>query len=425
MRRRQFLIGASGAAGAAGASAFGLTGCGSDAGDGELHVLAASYDKSVGSAIVRQWKDFVAGFEKKHQNIRVRLEFADFKKIDKVLAGRVRDGRSPDIAQSNTYADYAEDQRLYNASELFSIPDQADFLTSFAQAGEVHYTQYGIPCLASVPRLFYNRKLFARAGISGPPTNWDELKSAAAALKSADVPIPYGLQLGPESAEDEALAWMVAAEGGYVSTAGYDFQSPVNVRALTWVRDELVKEGLAGPDPSRFTRTQAYGAFLTGKVGMLLAHPVLLKTAQAARIPYGHAAFPAQHGGAAPPVGLNDWMMAFKRNGRRKEAGQFLGALYTDMKSPMGYLGGQGTLPVRTSTLEKLRDDRGQRELWKFIDAMGDAEFQPVSRSSWNTVKLQVRDRIGEAVLPDGEPRAVLGSLQHTAERAEARARAS
>ncbi|MGW8374297.1 extracellular solute-binding protein [Streptomyces sp. ODS28] len=424
MRRRRFLQGAAGAAGTAGAAAFGLGGCGAEAGDGEpLKVLAASYDKSVGASIVRQWKEFAARFEKKHPDIAVDLEFVSFSKIDKVLSQRVRDGRAPDIAQSNSFADYAEEHRLYSAPELFSIPAQADFIASFARAGEVSFTQYGIPCLASVPRLFYNRKLFAKAGIPGPPGSWKELASAARALKSSGVRIPYGLQLGPEAAEDEALAWMTAGEGGYVSSGGYDFRSPANVRTLEWLRDELVEPGLAGPDPAKLTRTQAYGGFLRGQVGMLLAHPVLLGTAHAAHVPYGHGPFPARRGGPAAPVGLNDWMMAFRSGGRRKDAGKFLTALYADMKSPMGYLGGQGTLPVRTSTLEKLRDDREQRELWKFIDDMGDAEFQPVSRSSWDTVKPAVRERIGKAVLPGGKPSSVLSGLQHTADKAEIAAR--
>ena len=406
----------------AGAAAFGLSGCGSGeeaGGSVTLKVLAASYGRSVGSSLVDRWHASIALFEKRHPQITIDLELVPLGKIDKTLAQRVKDGRAPDIAQSYVFADYAEAGQLYRADQLFGIPAQADFITSFARAGEVGYTQYGIPFLASTPRLFYHKGLFERAGLDGPPTSWSGLRDAALALESSGVRRPYGLQFGPEAAEDEALAWMLAAGGGYASPSGYDFARTENVEALTWVRDHLVTAGLAGGDPARFSRTPAYAAFLKGEVGMMAAHPVLIKAARQARIPYGHAAFPMRHGGAAPPVGLSDWLMAFRRNGHRKECGTFLGFLY-DTTRASGFAAGQGTLPVTVSASEALRAQASQRPLRPFIDQMPKAEFHPVGRSSWPTVRDALRQRIGSAVAADGDPQRVLDGLQATANAAEA-----
>ncbi|TGG83423.1 ABC transporter substrate-binding protein [Streptomyces albus] len=418
MHRRQFLLGASSLAATAGLG-VGLTGCSGGSGRSTLTVLAASYDKSVGSGITEQWNDVIHAFGRKHPDIEVDLQLVPFTRIDQELARRVKDGDPPDISQGNVFAGYAEDGDLYHASDVFKIPVQADFIASFAQAGEVDFAQYGIPFLASTPRLFYNTALFERAGLSGPPGSWAELRSAAQALKKAGVHTPYGLAMGPEAAEDEALAWMLAADGGYASSAGYDFVKSENVHALTWLRTRLVADGLAGPDPAGLTRTKAYEGFLKGRIAMMNAHPLLLGSARQAKVPCAHAPFPKENGGAAPPVGLSDWLMAFRAGGRRKECSAFLNFLY-QVTSVRRYGTGQGTLPVTVSGSRALRSEPAGKPLRAFIDQMPDAEFQPMGRRSWPAVRTRVQRTIGKAVEPKGpSPRAVLDALQKAADEAE------
>ncbi|GAA3106500.1 extracellular solute-binding protein [Streptomyces rectiviolaceus] len=422
MRRRQFLTNS---AGLTGATTLGLglggslSACSTDADTTTLKLLVASYDKSVGSSIGDQWDGLITAFEKAHPTVKIALERVPFDKLDRTLARRVKDGNAPDIAQSNVFAPYAEDDQLYGASDLFDIRTEADFTRSYAEAGSVKHVQYGIPFLASTPRLFYNKALFKQAAISGAPTSWAELRSAAQALKAIGVKTPYGLQLGPEAAEDETLSWLLADDGGYAGlAAGYDFHTANNVRTLTWLRDELVTKGLAGANPAGLNRTAAYEQFMRGRIGMLIAHPVLMGAADKVKFPYAHAAFPTRRGGAAAPVGLSDWLMAFKQNGHREACGQFLGYLY-GRKSAKAYGGGQAALPVTSSASAALRADAAQRPLWKFIDQMPQAQFQPVNLRSWPTVRAAIRKEIGAAVTKGGNPGAVLESLDTTATQAE------
>jgi multiple sugar transport system substrate-binding protein len=404
--------------GLTGAGALALSGCGgSDGGDGDsgtLRLMVASYDKSVGASIGDQWGGVVKAFEKKHPGIRVEIERVPFLKLDATLARRVKDGRAPDIAQSNLFAPYAEAGELVPVEKLFDIPTQADFIASFAEAGRSGYTQYGVPHIASTPRLFYNTSLFERAGISGAPTTWAGIRSAAQALKGIGVPTPYALQFGPEAAEDELLTWLLAGGGGYSEIGGYNFDSPENEAALVWLRDKLVVPGLAGADPSSLTRTQAYEQFLKGRVGMIVAHPVLLGAAAQARLPFATAAFPKRDGdGVAPPLGISDWMLVFEKGGRTKEAGAFLTFLYgqeTAAAASKAAAAAQ-TLPVTVSGSQRLRADRSAKALWPFVDQMPNAEFHPVGQKSWPTVRDAVRERIGAAVAPGGVPGNVLEGL--------------
>ncbi|MGW8885225.1 extracellular solute-binding protein [Streptomyces sp. NPDC055749] len=420
VRRRQFLLRTAGLAGAT--AAFGLTGCGAGS-DRKLDVLVASYDKSVGASLGDQWDSVVKAFRKQHPDITVTLERVPYNKIDKTLAKRVAAGNPPDIAQSNVFAPYAEDDLLHASSDLFDIATQADFIQSFADAGTVDSVPYGVPFLASTPRLFYNKELFRRAGVDAAPTSWDELRSAAQALKAIGVRTPYGLQFGPEAAEDEALSWLLAAGGGYTDFTGYDFEVLANIEALTWIRDELVADGLAGPAPAELNRTAAYAKFLGGEIGMLIAHPLLMGAAEQARIPYAHTAFPAKDGGTPVPLGLSDWLMAFKKDERREECGAFLDFLYSGT-SALTYGGSQSALPVTYTASDAAREIPAQRPLWPFIDQLDHARFAPVNMRSWPAVRDAIRKDVGRAVLPKGDPGTVLKGLNDAAAQAEIQAAA-
>ncbi|MGW2084974.1 ABC transporter substrate-binding protein [Streptomyces sp. NPDC001880] len=416
MRRRQFLLQTAGLAGTT--AALGLTGC-STSKDVKLRLLVASYDKSIGASLSDQWDDVVAAFEKQHAGIRIELERVPYTKIDKTLAQRVEEGRAPDIAQSNVFAPYAEDGRLYDMSQLFDIATQADFIRSFIEAGTVDSVTYGIPFLASTPRLFCNKELFRRARVSDAPTSWDELRAAAQALKAIGVKTPYGLQFGPEAAEDEALSWLLAAGGGYTGEVGeYDFVKPENVEALTWLRDELVAGGLAGADPTKLNRTDAYAQFLRGEIGMMIAHPMLMGAADQAKIPYAHAAFPTKDGGDAPPVGISDWLMAFRRNDHRKECGTFLSFLYSG-KSALTYGGSQSALPVTYSASDAATGKPDEQPLSPFIEQLANAQFAPVNMRSWPAVRGMIRTDVAQAVMRGGDPEAVLTALDESAVKAD------
>ncbi|MFJ1712378.1 extracellular solute-binding protein [Streptomyces sp. NPDC088260] len=422
MRRRQFLLQTAGLAGAT--AAMGLTGC-STSKEVKLHLLVASYDKSIGASLGDQWDDVVATFEKQHAGIRIELERVSYTKIDKTLAQRVEEGRAPDIAQSNVFAPYAEDGRLYDMTQLFDIAAQADFIRSFTDAGTVDDATFGIPFLASTPRLFYNKELFRRARVSGAPTSWDELRASAQALKAIGVKTPYGLQFGPEAAEDEALSWFLAAGGGYTGELGeYDFMKPENAEALAWLRDELVAGGLAGTDPAKLNRTDAYTQFLRGEIGMMIAHPMLMGAADQAKLPYAHAAFPKKDGGAAPPVGISDWLMAFRRNDHRKECGTFLSFLYSG-KSALTYGGSQSALPVTYSASDAATGKPAEQPLSPFIEQLSNAQFAPVNMRSWPAVRGTIRTDMSQAVTKGGDPRSVLTSLDEAAVKADMEAATS
>ncbi|AXK35667.1 extracellular solute-binding protein [Streptomyces armeniacus] len=424
MQRRRFLgLAATGMAGAAGLTASACSG-GTGSGDGvTLKLVAADYgDPGGDNGSQAYWDGLARSFEKQHPDIAVDVSVLSWNEVDKKVAAMVADGTPPDIAQIGSYADYAARGRLYSVGELLPIPVQADYLPSLAEAGEVNRMQYGLPFVSSTRLLFYNKALFARAGLDPeePPGSWAELRKAARALKAADVRIPYGLPLGPEEAPAETMMWLLSGGGGYTDNGdSYVLDSPENIATFEWLRDSLVGAGLTGDAaPADTNRQDLFDAFGRGEVGMLNGHPTLMQQADRKHVEYGTAVLPGKNGPASSTMGVADWAMAFKQNGHGEAAGKFLAYAF-DVDRHYDFVSRYDLLPVTTSASARMRSDGSQKKLRKFLDQLPRAEFYPVGKVSWGKVSAEIKRKIGRAVAENGEPANVLGALQQTAEAEE------
>jgi multiple sugar transport system substrate-binding protein len=427
VERRRFL-GLAAATGAAAGGALTAAGCGTGTGtqSSALKVVAADYgDPGRGNSSQGYWDTLVRTFHDRNPAIAVEVEVHGWKDVDKRVAAMVADGRPPDIAQIGAYADFVAEDMLYRAGEVLSIPVQADFLPALAEAGEVRRIQYGMPFAASTRLLFYNRTLFTEAGLDpdAPPRTWAQLVRAAARLKAAGVRIPYGLPLGPEEAPAEALMWLLSGGGAYTDRVGnYTLDAAANIKTFGWLREQLVRPRLTNRDPGRTDRQDLFDAFVRGDVGMLNGHPTLMREVRRRGVQYGTAVPPGAEGPSAGTLGVADWVMAFKRNGRGEEAGRFLDFVFSE-RNHYDFADRYDLLPVTTSANERMREHAGHKPLRRFQDELSSAEFYPVGKVSWAKVSADIKRSIGKAVAGDADPAEVLTGLQRRAEAAEAAAR--
>jgi multiple sugar transport system substrate-binding protein len=262
---------------------------------------------------------------------------------------------------------------------------------------------------------FYNKTLFHHAGITKAPETWDELAHDAKLLKNDGVKIPYGLPLGTEEAQAEALMWMLGDSGGFTDAVGnYTFDSGQNVDAFTWLKTHLVDKGLIGPtDPAKTNRQDTFDAFLSGKAGMINGHPTLLAQAKAKHIDVGVAPLPGKLGESTDTLGVADWMMAFKQNGNKDADGKFLQFVYQE-KNTVKFLDEYGLLPVTATASQVMLKDPKDKDLVQFLNLLPDAVFYPVDKTSWGPVSKRVKTDMGKAL--NGDPKSVLSNLQVYAE---------
>ncbi|MEV0172891.1 extracellular solute-binding protein [Streptomyces sp. NPDC050803] len=395
-----------------------LGGCGltGDSDEVTLRLVAADYGDSASNSSRKYWDSLVKEYEDAHPDVHVEVSVYSWTEVDRKVKEMVDAGKAPDLAQIGAYADYARAGKLYTASELLSITTQADFVPQLASAGAVNGTQYGMPFASSTRLLFYNKTLFDEAGIQ-PPETWQELAAAAEALKAEGVKYPYALPLGPEEAQAETMQWLLSGGGGYTDTdvGTYDVDSSENVATFTWLKDELVDKDLTGPvAPASLNRADAFEAFTDGDVGMLNGHPSLMKAATAKGVKFGMVPMPGADGPSRISMGVADWMMAFKQNGHAEQAGDFLDFVY-DEKNVLAFSREYDLLPVTNSVSDVMSTAEQDEELRPFLEALPASELYPVGRTSWAAVSAAVKDRIGKAVAPGGNPSTVLQQLQVTA----------
>ncbi|MFD7644997.1 extracellular solute-binding protein [Kitasatospora sp. NPDC059795] len=402
-----------------------LTGCGAldMSGGVTLNLVAADYGDNETNSSAIYWNDLARRFEAANSGIKIHVDVVGWTDIDKHLADLIAKGETPDIAQTGGYADQVAADRLYPAGEVLSNSTQVNLLDSFAKAGQVLGSQYGIPFISSSRVFFYNKDYFDKAGITNPPTTWDELRRDAELIKSK-VPgvVPYALPLGPEEAQGEAMIWTMSGGGGLSDNAGnYTIDSAQNRSTFSWLRTNLVEKRLTYDDPAKVDRKTAFNDFASGKTAMLNGHPGLVSKAVAGKIRYGTAVIPRKDIGVKPStLGVADWVMAFKANGHKAEVKKFLNFVYTK-ENTLKFDEQYNMLPVTQDTLEEMSANPAHKDLTEFLNALPSANFYPLGDPSWDKVSSMLKQRIGEAVRPGAE--SVLGDLQAAAAAESSRAR--
>jgi multiple sugar transport system substrate-binding protein len=344
---------------------------------------------------------------------KVDLRIVDWNTIDQQVSTMIQANQPPDVLNLNSFSSYARDGLLYAADEVLSPGTKDDFLEPFARAGQYKGTLYGLPILSSARAFFYNRDLFAKAGIAAPPKTWDEFVQAATKIQAlGGGTIGYALPLGPEEAQAEWSIWMWNGGGDWKAGDAWAIDSEANVRTLGFLADLANRHKVTQVNPGKTNRTDgAFQLFKDGKVGMVIGFsPLAAQLDAEGRVRYGVAEMPTR-GGRPVTLGVEDYLMAFKKKDNREAVRGFLD-LYYQPDNITRWITAEGFLPVTKSGLERMR---ANAKLTPYLDALPTARLAPTTDPAWDRVKLDVQQTLGLAVQPGGDPKAILARLQKNA----------
>src|SRR5262249_55264234 len=190
----------------------------------------------------------------------------------------------------------------------------------FARGGEYQGKLYGFPILASARAFFYNKDLFAKAGITAPPRTWDEFVEDAKKIQAlGGGAIGYALPLGPEEAQAEWAIWMWNNGGGWESAGGWGVDRDSNVQALQFLAELANRHKVTQINPGKTNRTDgAFQLFKDGKVGMVIGFSPLAAQLDAdGKVSYGVTSMPTRLP-VSVTLGVEDYLMAFKKKGNQE-----------------------------------------------------------------------------------------------------------
>ncbi|MEV0399831.1 extracellular solute-binding protein [Actinoallomurus sp. NPDC050550] len=400
--------------------ALGVSGCskGSSSGGGgdnkTIRFVAAIYDDKTKGL----WDSLIKTFEAQNKGYKVNLEMVDWTQMDAKVKTYVQTKQTPDILNYNAFADFARDGLLFQASDVLSSQVSSDILPSFVDGDKYKGTQYAVPLLSSVRLFFYNKDVFAKAGITTPPKTWADVQSDAQKIKDKVKGVfPLGLPLGAEESQAEFFMWAMNNGGGYVDQSGnWAIDSPANVDTVNYLKG-LTKSGLTQPNPETTDRKDVFNEFAQGKIGMLngaVFMPAGFINKVNAKLPYGIAPLPSKSGSASSTLGVQDFLVAFKNNGGKKKdaVSKFLNFFY-QTNNVANFQKEEGFLPVTKSAGDVISGAVPYDK--PFIDALPNAKFYPTGNAAWGPLANTIKEKLGTAIT--GDPKSVLSGLQQTAQK--------
>ncbi len=401
------------------AAALALGGCGSSkpgSGGGAitLKLVAADYGTGPQNSSQKYWQGIADAFHKQNPNITVTVQTINWNNFDNQVKTMVQNKQYPDVLEGDYFPDYAQAGLLYPAKDVTSPATFSNLLPVFAKLDTYNGTQYGMPFTTSARTLFYNKQLFQRAGITAPPQTWADIQTDAAKIKKLGK-IGFGLPLGPEEAQAEALLWFLGDGGGYQDARGHwVINSAPNVTALRFMAG-LVKAGDTEPNPGTKNRTDLWKQFAQGQIGMINGSPALIPIIQSGGVltssDWASVPIAGKTGPLDKTLGVCDNVSVFKTDSTRKAAiTKFLNFLYQD-RYQIQFDKEYDLLPATNSAIRALTSDS---TFGSFLKALPNS-VQYSSDPVWTQVKTQIQQTIGTAMTQD--PKHVLDAIQQTAQK--------
>jgi multiple sugar transport system substrate-binding protein len=366
-------------------SASVIAGCGgsseSSSGSADLTFWTGFTDRELGVM-----KDVIADFEKTHPGIHVKVVggISD----DKIVAA-IRGGNAPDVAHSFDAGAYTG---AYCSNGAWI--DLADYMNQDGLSDDVfpevprQYSQFegtrcALPMLADVYGLYYNKDLFAKAGLDGPPQTVSQLMDYAKKLTERN---PDGslkvVGLDPFDGFYENIAAHWAPQWGvdWVDESGKSnlAAQPGWADMLRWQK-ELIDwygyDNLVRWQASAGDEFSAQHAFERGKLAMNLDGEwrVAFIGAEHPELNFGTAPLPVDD--AQPDLYGSGYTSGSiigipKTSGHKDEAWQLLKYLATDTGALVKMTNGIRNVPTTTAALES-PDVKPDEAFNIFLDIFG------------------------------------------------------
>jgi ABC-type glycerol-3-phosphate transport system substrate-binding protein len=403
-------------------AAFALSACGfgggngnSSGGDGTqtISMLVPSYSDATKSL----WEGLIKDFEAQNSKIKVSLEVQSWNNINDVIRTKVQANKAPDILNIDAYSGFATDGLLYSANEIASSGTVADFQDSFKQNASLNGTQYGLPLIASTRALFYNKDLFAQAGIAAPPKTWDELLADATKISALGGGVyGYGMPLGKEEAQAETSIWTFGNGGTWTDGKKITVDTPQNTAAVSFMK-QVVDAKATQPDPGATDRTPLINVFIQGKIGMIEALPPTIGQIEQKNpsLKYATAPIPTKDGSPVT-LGVADHLMVFKNGGdaaKKAADKKFIDFLF-NADNYLKFVDKEGFLPTTKSAADKTAN---KDKFQTFLAGMPNAKFYPSNNKAWQGTQGGIQSLIG-LIAQGNSPDSVLKQIQAKADAA-------
>lgn len=367
--KRNSLRAAVGAA-AAVAVAVSLAGCadGAAQGDGDQTFTIMQYENP-DTAQGQGWELALEIFKKKHPDVKVDYQTTSFDAMRQNAKITMTGNEVPDVIEFNkgnadggqlagqgllspltdAVEEYGWDEKVTGGMQAFAKYDEQ----GLAGSGD----WYGIPNIGEYVMFYYNKDLFAKAGIAEEPQSLEEFEAAMDKLLAAGI-TPISSSAATSQGFNQMWVWysLVSAEGDRESIDDFMFlREPVDFSESPWGDaterfQEWIDKGYVGTELGGLNFEQATVNFLSGEKAMLIWNQgEFARIREQADFPWGYFTLP----GANMQMGSSGHLWGVPANAKNKElAYDWIDiTLSEEVQNKIGQLGG---LPLAgdASTIE-------------------------------------------------------------------------
>lgn len=255
-------------------------------------------------------------FEKLNPGIKVVSTYVLYADLLPKFIATSAAGDPPDVLRSDIawVAQLAQQGLAVNVGKLKAFAAiKAESLPGPLATTEVDGKYWAFVCDTNTQALYWNKALFAAAGLTGPPTTLDQLYADAATLT---VPSKQQYGLGVDGTDIWNMAPYIWSMGGsftnanYTTASGY-MDSPATVTAVQTLVN-LLQAGDIGSDfQGGASAVSGETGFPKNEYAMYIDGPWAVPTYNGEKFTdYGIAPFPSGSGGSVSTVGGEDNMVA-------------------------------------------------------------------------------------------------------------------
>ncbi|KUO13184.1 extracellular solute-binding protein [Streptomyces sp. DSM 15324] len=169
--------------------ALAATACGGDDSGSDNSggpVTLTWWDTSNATNEAPTYQALVKEFEAANKNIKVKYVNVPFDQAQNKFDTAAGASGAPDVLRSEVgwTPAFAKKGYFLPLDGTEALSDQAKFKSNLIEQAKYDGKTYGVPFVTDTLALVYNKALFAKAGITEAPKTWDDLKKAAATVKT-------------------------------------------------------------------------------------------------------------------------------------------------------------------------------------------------------------------------------------------------
>ncbi|WP_406120079.1 ABC transporter substrate-binding protein [Streptomyces sp. NBC_00989] len=250
---------------------------------------------------------------KQQTGITVKLEVVPWSDLLNRILTATTSGQGPDVLNiGNTWSASLQATGAFlpwSTANFAKIGGKDRFVDSaLGSTGATGKDPASVPLYSMAYALYYNKQIFADAGISGPPTTWAELVADGKKIEAK------GKQaLGAEGAnvsENIHHAFVFAKQHGadfFTADGKADFTNDGVVAAVKQYVDLMAKDKVIPVGNAEYAQNQSVSDFAKGKTAMLMwqSASANLKSQGMSESSYGIAPIPVQSGTPGTGVQTN------------------------------------------------------------------------------------------------------------------------